>query len=100
MNIVENKIYTVIWTDKAKKMLKDFDEKTINFIINKVEKYLVLDPWGKGKRLDGELKDFWSFRCWPYRVVYKIYENQITIEIFGVIDRKDNYRRITRLLKT
>lgn len=92
MGVIENKIYTVIWTDKAKKMLKSLDRTAIIFIINKVENYLVLDPYGLGKRLEHELKGFWTFRCWPYRVVYKIEEDKVLIEVFGVDHRKGNYK--------
>ena len=32
-----------------------------------------------GKKLHGKRKDQYSFRVWPYRIIYKIYKNNLLV---------------------
>lgn len=45
-----------------------------------------------GKRLKGELADYWSYRVGDYRVVYFIRQKLIQIEIIRVAHRREVYR--------
>ncbi|MFA5812005.1 MAG: type II toxin-antitoxin system RelE/ParE family toxin [bacterium] len=52
---------------------------------------LAADPH-LGKRLKGELADYWSFRIGDYRVVYFIRNNLVQVEIIRVAHRREAYR--------
>jgi addiction module RelE/StbE family toxin len=41
------------------------------------------DPF-VGKKLDGELNGLYSYRVWPYRIIYKIYKNILVIVIVRI----------------
>jgi len=86
-----NKIYTVSWTPTGKKMLKKIPKHIADKMTEKINNYLALDPWGKGKRLDGDWEGYWSFRYWPYRVIYQILDKEVSIIIFEVWHRKEDY---------
>lgn len=47
-----------------------------------------------GKKLDGKYNGFWSFRVWPYRIVYIIERKIITITIVAIGHRKDIYKSL------
>lgn len=52
---------------------------------------LAADPH-LGKRLKGELRDYWSYRVGDYRVVYFIRQRLIQVEIIRVAHRREAYR--------
>lgn len=41
------------------------------------------NPFG-GKKLDGELAGLYSYRVWPYRIIYKIYKKILVIVIIRI----------------
>lgn len=45
-----------------------------------------------GKRLEGELQGTWSFRVWPYRILYTIHQHTVTVVVLRVRHRKDVYQ--------
>lgn len=45
-----------------------------------------------GKKLVGELKDSWSIRAWPYRIIYKLNSSEHRIEVSDIIHRQGAYR--------
>jgi len=44
---------------------------------------LSLDPF-IGKKLSGEFEGHYSVRVWPYRVVYKIYKNELLVLVIRI----------------
>ena len=84
------KIYQVIWTPKAEKMLKKMDKLAAARIRNKVEDYLSINPYA-GKRMKENLKGLWSFHFGDYRVLYDILESEVVIEVYEAGDRRDIY---------
>ncbi len=52
---------------------------------------LSLNPF-QGKRLKGRLKQCFSLRIGNFRVIYKIYPEEASLNIIRVCDRKDIYR--------
>ncbi len=44
-----------------------------------------------GKKLTGELSDFWSLRVWPYRIIYEINKKARRIEIHKIAHRQSVY---------
>ena len=47
-----------------------------------------------GKRLQGELKEFWSYRSGKYRIIYQIFHSEVRILIIALGDRRDIYKEI------
>lgn len=45
-----------------------------------------------GKKLDGELAGLYSYRAWPYRIIYKIYREILLVVIIRIGHRKDVYQ--------
>lgn len=45
-----------------------------------------------GKKLVGELKDSWSIRAWPYRIIYKINAGEHRIEVRDILHRQGAYK--------
>ncbi len=45
-----------------------------------------------GKKLDGKLEGLYSWRVWPYRILYKIYRHKILIVIVSVGHRQGVYK--------
>lgn len=37
-----------------------------------------------GKKLEGKLKSAYSYRVWPYRIIYKIYKKSLLIIVIRV----------------
>ncbi len=73
---------------KQLERLRDSDRKRIGMAINE----LLIDPFA-GKKLKGEWKDFWSLRVWPFRIIYEIDKNIVTVTIVNVGQRKDVYKK-------
>ena len=45
-----------------------------------------------GKKLEGEFDGAWSLRVWPYRILYTIERQIVTVTVIAVRHRKDSYR--------
>ncbi len=52
---------------------------------------LAEDPYA-GKKLEGRYKGAWSFRVWPYRILYTIHQNILTVSVLRVGHRQGVYR--------
>lgn len=51
---------------------------------------LAADPY-RGKKLHGEHAGEWSYRAWPYRILYQIKNRACIVLIIRVRHRKDVY---------
>ena len=78
----------IIYSSKARKQLTKIPKKELKKIFPKIEK-LSLDPMA-GKYLKGEYGGFLSLRAWPYRIIYKIEDNTLTI--FSIAHRQGVYK--------
>ena len=83
--------FKVEWTEKAKKNLEKLDRARREKIIYKVEKDLAENPYSLGKALKGDLKGQWRYRFSEYRVIYKIFQAKVIIEILEVGNRSNIY---------
>lgn len=45
-----------------------------------------------GKKLEGELKGFFSLRAWPYRILYEINEDKQIIQVHKIAHRQGAYK--------
>jgi mRNA interferase RelE/StbE len=53
-------------------------------------KILEQEPY-VGKKLEGEYKGKWSYRVWPYRIIYEIRKNELIILIIHIGHRQSAY---------
>ena len=52
---------------------------------------IAADPF-IGKKLEGELSGLYSYRLWPYRIIYKIYKKFLLIVIIRIGHRQGVYK--------
>jgi mRNA interferase RelE/StbE len=83
--------------DVDKVDLPVIDEKNKTMIKRAIEERLATNPEVYGKPLQRTLKGYWKLRVVEYRVVFKIFGNDI--RIFGIIHRRKVYEIIGRRLK-
>lgn len=81
--------YRLVVPKKVQKDLekidKRFKEKILSALLS-----LTKNPY-LGKKLSGEYKDFWSYRVWPYRIIYQILSREITVLIVKIGHRQGVY---------
>ncbi|MFH1392784.1 MAG: type II toxin-antitoxin system RelE/ParE family toxin [Patescibacteria group bacterium] len=51
---------------------------------------IAVDPFS-GKKLEGELAGLYSYRVWPYRIIYKVYKGILVVVIIRVCHRQGIY---------
>ena len=87
-------MYAVEYSVRAVKALKKMDRQTTVMLISWVEKNLVgcSDPRAHGKALSGDRKGYWRYRIGSYRLIAKIDDNIITINIINAGHRRDIYK--------
>lgn len=49
-------------------------------------------PREKGKKLKGNLKDYWRYRVGKYRIITEINDEDITIIVINIGHRSDVYK--------
>lgn len=83
--------------DVKKSDLPKIDAKNKNMIKRVIEQRLVTHPETYGKPLQRTLKGYWKLRVGDYRVVFKVFSDDILI--LGIIHRKEVYRLIEKRIK-
>lgn len=78
------------FSDKFKKQYKKIKNKSTRIKINKILKRLTTEYKSK-KHLKHDLKGNQTIRTKPYRIIYKVKENEIEIVSFG--HRSDVYKK-------
>ena len=82
--------YRVVLRKKARKNLKKIDERYRKRIL------IALIELGKnpylGKPLNGDLEGKFSFRIWPYRIIYQIHQKELIILIIHISHRQGAYK--------
>ncbi|MDL1960311.1 MAG: type II toxin-antitoxin system RelE/ParE family toxin [Deltaproteobacteria bacterium] len=74
--------------------LPKIDLKKRSIIKKAIEERLASQPEIYGKPLQRTLKGYWKLRVGDYRVIFKVASNSVFI--FGIIHRKEIYRRIKK----
>lgn len=81
--------YSVVVPKKVQKEINKINKeqkKRISESLTAIEK----DPFS-GKKLQGIYKGKWSYRVWPYRIIYEIKKNQLIILIVHIGHRQRIY---------
>ena len=91
-------LYKLKYHPEVKKTdLPKIDLKKRNIIKKAIEERLASQPEIYGKPLQRTLKGYWKLRVGDYRVIFKVASNSVFI--FGIIHRKEVYRRIKKRTK-
>jgi mRNA interferase RelE/StbE len=85
--------YGVRFTKSAKKALADeLPEKIAVAIFEFIMGPLAADPRRLGKQLNEPLFPLYSARRGEYRVIYRIVDDELIIEVVSLVHRRDAYR--------
>ena len=85
-------MYRIIFKKKATKQISKLRAKDRVRVGEAIDE-LRTNPF-IGNKLDGDLDGFYAIRVWPYRIVYSIEKEIITVNILSVGHRKDVYLKI------
>jgi mRNA interferase RelE/StbE len=83
-------MYTVEIKKKAQKEIQSLPKKEQQRVFSAFD-VLRENPF-EGKKLEGEYTGAWTFRVWPYRIIYTINRSIVTVTVLRVRHRKDAYR--------
>jgi mRNA interferase RelE/StbE len=83
-------VYSIVFDKKVLKDFKKIDSVWQKRIVEKIDEILVNTPY-EGKKLVGNMSNFYRLRVGDYRIVYEIIEDIVTIEIIKVAHRKEVY---------
>jgi len=83
-------VYEIVIDDKVIKDLKKIDRLWQKKIVDKIKNTLATNPY-TGKKLVGNLSEFWRLRVGDYRVIYSIDDKIVTVEIMKISHRKEVY---------
>lgn len=81
--------YQVILPKKVQKDLEKIDSRFLPKI-QEALKLLAQEPFC-GKKLEGERKGQWSYRVWPYRIIYEIHKHELVVLIVRIGHRQGIY---------
>jgi len=77
-------------SNKASKAIKKMPKGTYTRIKNAIS-LLAFNPY-IGKKLDGDLAGRYTYRVWPYRIIYRILNKILVVEVLTIGHRKDIYK--------
>jgi mRNA interferase RelE/StbE len=81
--------YTVITLARPQKQLSKLPPKEQRRIVQALT-FLATDPF-RGKKLQGDFAGAWAIRVWPYRIIYTIEKEMVTVTVVRIGHRKDVY---------
>lgn len=86
--------YKVKTTSEFDKKFKKLDKHVQKIILKYIKDnlYDTRDPFSKGKKLKGNLKDYWRYRILDYRLICKIVNNDFIIILVNIGHRKKIYK--------
>jgi len=86
--------YQVIYEKKAVKQLKKLDKSQSKILISWIEKNLkdTENPRKYGKSLKGNFNEYWRYRIGKYRIISRIDDNKIIINIISIGHRSNIYK--------
>ena len=85
--------YSVEYSKKAQKILRNLDNQISNRITDWIENNLIgcENPRFQGKPLTGNLSGNWRYRVGDYRIIAKIEDDKILITVVDIGHRRKIY---------
>lgn len=84
--------YKVVFSREAQRNLNKLPVKIVDQVLPFIADVLAADPHRIGKPLIGEMAGLWSARRTAFRIVYRIDDGRVLIEVVRVAHRADVYR--------
>ena len=84
-------VYKILIDGKVIKDLKKIPLKSQKKILETIKTKLVKNPFS-GKKLLGDLSKYYRYGIGDYRIIYEIFQQEITIVIIKIKHRKDVYK--------
>lgn len=86
-------MYRVHYHKKAQKQLQKLDKPTSKKIISWLTKNIdgTTQPRQHGKRLTGNLSQYWRYRVGDYRIICDIQDDKLIVLAVDIAHRKDIY---------
>lgn len=87
-------MYSLKFTDNAKKQLKKMDKYIAKLIVNWMMKNIhgSDNPRVHGKALKANLSDYWRYRVGNYRVITEIQDDALVVVAVEIGHRKEIYK--------
>ena len=83
-------VYKIVLPRKVQKDLAKIDSR-YKQRIHAALASLSSDPF-LGKKLEGERKNERSYEVWPYRIIYKIFQNELVVLVIRIGHRQEVYK--------
>lgn len=83
-------MYRIILMNSARKSFQSIPKNFQSKIGAEIDR-LSLNPF-VGKKLQGDLKDRFVIRVWPYRIIYRIEKRIVTVFILEIGHRQGIYK--------
>lgn len=84
--------YTVVFSREAQRNLNKLPVKVVDQVLPFIAEVLAANPYRIGKPLTGEPSGLWSARRTTFRIVYRIDDGRVLIEVVRIAHRADVYR--------
>ncbi|NYI47954.1 mRNA-degrading endonuclease RelE of RelBE toxin-antitoxin system [Nocardioides aromaticivorans] len=84
--------YEVRLASPARRDLRSVPPRIVPAIVEFLYGELARNPKRVGKALERELEGYWSARRGPYRIIYRIDDDQLIVLVVNVDHRADVYR--------
>ena len=83
---------TVVYSHDAERQMERLDTT----VQRRIKRYManvaaLANPRARGKGLSGNLSEYWSYRVGDYRIVCRIQDDVLQIEVVKVGHRRDVY---------
>lgn len=85
-------MFKVLWDEQALNDLKQIDYSDAEKIVQKVDNRLSREPKKLGKQLSAEYRGLYRYRYRNYRIIYQLFEQEITITVIKVGHRSSVYK--------
>lgn len=84
--------YTVIYAPRALRDLRKLPEKIATACVEFIRTAVAEDPYRVGKPLTSSWEGYFSARRSEWRIIYRIDDRQVLVEVVTVARRADSYR--------
>lgn len=83
-------MYYVNIPPRIEKRIRKIPQKDLSRIRTTIAA-LGIDPF-VGKKLEGNYKNYYSIRVWPYRIIYSIKKKELIVEVIEIEHRGEAYK--------
>lgn len=90
--------WTIRVSDKAQKQIECLDNTARKQVLNYLARIEQLDnPRQLGRNLQGQYSHLWRYRAGNYRILCRIQDDEVIIDIVYVAHRRNVYRKLSLL---